>query len=72
MITSKLLRNVRHRAMITPIRPLLTRLIRIILSCWTIYRSFEIILENWNRPLDWTSNPMFYTNSLLQKTYSPT
>jgi len=31
--------------MITPASPLLTRLIRISPSCWTIYRSFEIILE---------------------------
>jgi len=45
MITSALLSNVRHRAMITPVSPLLTRLIHIIPSCWTIYSSFEIILE---------------------------
>ena len=45
MITSSLLSNVRHRAMITPVRPSLTRLIYISPSCWIIYRSFEIILE---------------------------
>jgi len=71
MITSPLLRNVRHRAMITPVSPLLTRLIRISPSCWTVHGSFEIIVENGNCPLDWTSTPMFYANSLLQKTYSP-
>ena len=31
--------------MITPVSPLLTRLIHISPSYWTIYRSFEIILE---------------------------
>jgi len=71
MITSPLLRNVRHRAMITPVCPLCTRLIHISSSWWIIYRSFEIILENWNCPLDWTSNPMFCTNPLLQNTLSP-
>jgi len=45
MITSPLLGNVRHRAMLTPVSPLLTRLIYIIPSCWTTYRSFEITLE---------------------------
>jgi len=45
MITSPLLGNQRHRAMITPPNPLLTRLIHINPSCWTIYPSFEIILE---------------------------
>jgi len=45
MRTYPLLRNVRQRAMITPVSPLRTRLIHIIQSCWTIYHSFEIILE---------------------------
>jgi len=45
MITSPLLSNVRHRAVITPVSHPLTRLIHISPSCWTIYRSFEIILE---------------------------
>ena len=40
-----LLRNVRHRAMTTPVSPLRTRLIHISPSYWTISRSFEIILE---------------------------
>jgi len=31
--------------MITPVSRLLATLIHIISSCWTIYRSFEIILE---------------------------
>ena len=45
MITSSLLSNVRHRAVITPVSPLRARLIHISPCCWTIYRSFEIILE---------------------------
>jgi len=45
MITSPLLSNVRHRAMITPVSALVTRLIHISPSCCTIYRSFEIHLE---------------------------
>jgi len=42
---SPFLRNVRHWAMIAPVSPLLTRLIHISPSCWTIYRSFESILK---------------------------
>ena len=45
MITSLLLSNLRHRAMITLVSRLLARLIHISPSCWTIYLSFEIILE---------------------------
>jgi len=45
MISSPLLCNIRHRAMITPVSPLLTRLIHISPSYWTIYCSFEIILK---------------------------
>jgi len=45
MITSLLLSNVRHRAMRTPVGPLRTRLIHIRPSYWTLFRSFEIILE---------------------------
>jgi len=45
MITSPFLSNVHHRAMITPVSLLLTKLIHIIPSWWTIYRSFEIHLE---------------------------
>jgi len=47
-----------------PVIPLSTRLIHTSPSHWKIYRTFEIILEC---PLDWSSNPMFYTNPLLQK-----
>ena len=49
MITSPLLSNVRHRAVITPVSPLRTGLIyikpRTIYRYWTIYRSIEIIIE---------------------------
>jgi len=45
MITSPLLSNVHHRAMIPPVSPLLTRVIHINPSGWTIYRSFEIVFE---------------------------
>jgi len=57
----------------TPINHPLTKFIYITPSCWTIYRSFEIILysRHGNCPLDWTSNPMFITNPLLLKTFSP-
>jgi len=40
-----LLRNVGHRAMLTPANRLRTRLIHTYRSYWTIRRSFEIILE---------------------------
>jgi len=45
MITSALVSNVRHRAIITPVSPRRARLIHISPSCWTTYCSFEIILE---------------------------
>jgi len=45
VIASPLLINVRHRAMITTVSPLLTGLIHTSPSCWTIFSSFEIILE---------------------------
>ena len=48
MITYPLLSNVHHRAMITPVSLLLTRLVHISPSCWTIYRSSESILEMGN------------------------
>jgi len=38
-------RSVCHRAMITPVSPLLAMLIHISTSCWTICSLFEIILE---------------------------
>ena len=51
MITFPLLSNVRQRAMIMPVSPPLTRLIHVRTSYWTIFHSFEIILEigavNW-------------------------
>jgi len=65
MGTRPLLRNVRHRTMITPVNPLRLRPIHISPSYRTVYRSFEII--NGYCSLDWNSNPMFYANSLLQK-----
>jgi len=45
MTTRRLLRGVCHRTMTTPVSPLPTRFIRIITSCWTIYHSFEMILQ---------------------------
>jgi len=58
MITSPLLSNVCHRAMITPVSPPPTTLIHISPSCWTIYRSFEITLEmgtvHWIGLLQWS------------------
>jgi len=54
MIASPLLSNIRHRPMITPVSRLLATFIHISPSWWTIYRSFEIILEmgtvNWIGP----------------------
>ena len=43
--THPLLRNLRNRALITPVSPLRTRLIHTSQSYWPIYRSFEIILK---------------------------
>jgi len=68
MRTRLLLRNVRRRVMITPV-VMRSRLIRVRPSYWIIYRSFESILE-WDCPLDWNFNPMFYANPLLQKIYN--
>jgi len=46
--------------MLTAVSPLLTRLIHISPSCWTIYRSFEIILEMELSPgLDFKSNVLY-------------
>jgi len=45
MVASPLLSKVRQIAMITPVSPLLTTLVHISPSYWTIYCSFEIILE---------------------------
>jgi len=72
MVTSPLLSNVHHRAMITPISLLLTRLIHISPSCWTIYCSSEVILDMGTYlGLDLKSNIQLYTNPLLQGTFSP-
>ena len=40
-----LLRNARHRTMITPVNPPRLRLIHISPNYQTVYRSFEIIVE---------------------------
>jgi len=45
LIRTPLLHYARHRAMITPVSPVRTRLIYISPNSRTIYRSFEIILE---------------------------
>jgi len=45
MGTRLLLRNARHRTMITPVNPLRLRLIHMSPSYRTVYRSFEIILK---------------------------
>jgi len=45
LMRTPLLRITRHRAMITPVRPVRTRLIHISPNSRTNYRSFEIILE---------------------------
>jgi len=39
--------RIRHRAMLTPVSSLLTRLIHISRSCWSIYHLFEIITVRW-------------------------
>jgi len=71
MITSPLLSYVRHRAMITLVSLLLTRLNRIktelLDNLSFVWNSFR----NGNGFLDWTAKPMFNTNPLLQKTFSP-
>ena len=41
----QLLRNARHRTMITPVNPPRLRLIHISPGYLTVYRSFKIILE---------------------------
>ena len=45
MRTPPLLSNARHRTVITPVSPPLTKFIHTSANCWTIYLSFEIILE---------------------------
>jgi len=45
MRTCALLRKLRHKAMITPVSPLRTRLVHVSPIYWIIFCSFEIILE---------------------------
>jgi len=54
-------RSLRHRAIITPVSPLLTRLIHISPSGWTICPLVWNYSRNGNCPLDCTSNAMIYT-----------
>ena len=61
-----LLRNARHRTMITPVNPPRLRLIHISPSYQTVYRSFEIILE-WALSIGLEFKSLFYANPLLQK-----
>jgi len=68
MITRRLLRNERHRAMTTTVRSLFAKIIPISPSCWTNLLFVWNYSQNGNCPLDWTSIPMFCTNQLLQKT----
>jgi len=81
MITSPLLGNVRHRATITPVSPLSTRLIHIILSYWTIFYSFEIMLRKGtvhgigfqsNVQIDCFKNIQSDMNYILKILHSPT
>jgi len=50
MRTRSMLRNARHRAMITSVSVVCTKIIHINPSFWKINRSFEIIFENENCP----------------------
>jgi len=53
----------------SPSKPLRTWLIHINPRSWTIYRSFEIILEMGTIHLIGIQKIMFYANLLLQKTF---
>ena len=66
-----LLRNPRHRTIITPVNPLRLWLIHISTSYQTVYRSLEIILE-WVAycPLDSNSNPNFLCKPTASKKHS--
>jgi len=55
MGTRPLLRKARHRAMMTPVNPLRTRLIHISLSDWTVIVRLKLF-SNGERPLEWNSN----------------
>jgi len=70
MITSPLLSNVRHRAMITPVRPLLTRLIHIsgVIGQFVVrlklFSQWELSIR-----LDLKSNVLY--KSIAYKKFSP-
>jgi len=53
-------------AMITPVSPLRARLIHISPSYWTIYRSFEIILE-WKLSIGLKYKSNFLCKSIASK-----
>ena len=69
MRTRRLLRKVHHRAKIIPVRPLRTRLIRINTSYWTIFSSFEIILE-WKLSIGLNFKYNVQCKSIASKTFS--
>ena len=64
-----LLRSWRHKAMITPINPLRSRLIISARATGQFFVRFKLF-SNGNCPLDWNSNSMFYANPLLQKMFN--
>ena len=66
MRTRPLLRDVRHKAMIAPVSPLSTKLIHISPSYWTIYHSFEIILE-WGLSIGWEFEANIRCKSIASK-----
>jgi len=77
MVTSPLLNNVRQKAMLTPVSPVLATLVHISPSYWTNYRSFEItVFPKWelSAGLDFISNvlpgvgKLVKWKSFLQKT----
>jgi len=53
----------------TPVSPLRTRLVRIGPSYWTIFRSFEIIVE-WELSIRLELNPMLYAHYCFIKTFN--
>jgi len=69
MRTRRLLRKVRHSAMITPVSSLHTGVIHISPSYWTIIARLKFF-SNGNCPLHWNSYPMLYANPLLQNSFN--
>jgi len=61
-----LLRNARHKAVITSVHPLRPRLIISARVTGELFVRLKLF-SNGNCPLDWNSNSMFYANPLLQK-----